>query len=234
MKPIAVGASLLMYLPTAPPAVDNMPQADIGGNGETDSNDDEDNDKDRLLDAVADISAANSLPCEADTSSLAVVEALQCEQVEYTGARSYNIDETDSDEFNNSDNDDDNGFWLSIGAISHASSSASRLPSNANNSRIAVVETPLANAEAENNAYDEIEVDSLVTSTADNESASLPGEADNTSLAAVEALQRERVEYISARSYDPDETDSDDFDQSDNSDDRLRRSEKLGLMLMIN
>ncbi|KAJ1850610.1 hypothetical protein LPJ57_008073, partial [Coemansia sp. RSA 486] len=153
------------------------------------SDDDDDNGFWLSIGAVSHASSsASSLPCEADTSSFVVVEALQCEQVEYTGARSYNIDETDSDEFDNSDDDDDNGFWLSIGAVSHASSSASSLPSNANNSSIAMVETPLENSEAEDDADDEIEVDSLVASTAvDSESVSLQREADGLGHAAVEA-----------------------------------------------
>ncbi|KAJ2596473.1 hypothetical protein H4R99_004907, partial [Coemansia sp. RSA 1722] len=133
----------------------------------------------------------------------------------------------ESDFTDDSDSDAED-FWNVIRA---ANAAAESLPGEADDLSLTAVETPQvdgADNEEVNDSDDESEGvpedHPLVTSIAvDSESVSLQREADDLGLDAVEALQCERVEYINARSYDPDETDSDEFDQSDNDDDRLSR-----------
>ncbi|KAJ2232963.1 hypothetical protein IWW45_004566 [Coemansia sp. RSA 485] len=150
--------------------------------------------------------------------SLAQRESAKTILIKFSEYKSDFTDDSDSDA---------EDFWNVIRA---ANAAAESLPGEADDLSLTAVETPQvdgADNEEVNDSDDESEGvpedHPLVTSIAvDSESVSLQREADDLGLDAVEALQCERVEYINARSYDPDETDSDEFDQSDNDDDRLR------------
>ncbi|KAJ1850810.1 hypothetical protein LPJ57_008010 [Coemansia sp. RSA 486] len=148
--------------------------------------------------ANADDSAADSLPGKASASGPTAVETPPADGNEFidTGAgdffRTPCSNPVDSESDFTDDNDSDaEDFWNVICA---ANAAVDSLPGEADDLSLVAVETPQvdgADNEEVNDSDDESESvpedHPLVASTADNESVSLPAEADGLGLDAVEA-----------------------------------------------
>ncbi|KAJ2225500.1 hypothetical protein H4R99_008476 [Coemansia sp. RSA 1722] len=166
---------------------------------ETPQADDSDSDTENILfDGRAANAAAESLPGEAGDLSLVAVETPPADGNEFidTGAGDFfrtpcsNLVDSESDFTDDSDSDAED-FWNVIRA---ANAAADSLPGEGDDLSLVAVETPQvdgADNEEVNDSDDESESvpedHPLVASTADNESVSLPVEADGLGLDAVEA-----------------------------------------------